>query len=118
MKKFLILIAVIFVAYTTYANNKNEKRVEKTDIHQVTERSSILSITGSIVDNKNNESLAGAAIYVDGNKYYSDLNGNFSVSHLAPGKYLLRIELISYQPTEMEVEIDSSKNINIVLNQQ
>lgn len=118
MKKSLIFIVAVFVALSVYANNENEKRVEKTAIHKVTEKSGVVSITGSIIDNKNNESLAGAAIYVDGNKYYSDLDGNFSVSQLTPGKHLLRVELISYQPTEMEVDIDNSKNINIVLNQQ
>lgn len=94
MKKILLFIVTIFVAYTAYANNENEKIVDKKANYQIVEKSSVISITGSIIDNKSNESLAGAAIYVDGNKYYSDLDGNFSVSHLTPGKHLLRVELI------------------------
>ena len=46
---------------------------------------------------------------------YSDLDGNFMIPNLQSGKHTLRIELISYEPIEMEINLLSDKNININL---
>ncbi len=118
MKKILVLLVAVFVAMSAYSNNEKAEKNEKANSAKISEKVNITSISGSIIDNKSNELLAGATIYVDGNKYYSDLDGNFTISKLSPGKHLLRVELISYQPSEIEVDIDNNKNINIVLNQQ
>ena len=117
MNKFLMLMFATFVMFTAYAGNDEAGKKEKSTSDAI-EKVSVVGISGSIIDNENNELLAGATIYIDGNKYYSDLNGNFSVSHLKPGKHLIRVEFISYQSSEIEVDINNNKKVDIVLNQQ
>ena len=36
-------------------------------------------------------------------KYYSDLDGNFAINGVKPGKYSAVVELIFYEPATMEV---------------
>ncbi|WP_332457273.1 carboxypeptidase-like regulatory domain-containing protein [Petrimonas sp.] len=119
MKTILVLIATVLLSVSVYAeDNKNDKNVKNTAVTEAVRKVNTVDISGSVVDNKSNESLAGAAIFIDGNKYYSDLDGNFSVSDLKPGKHTVRVELISYQPSEMQVDLQKDKEINIGLIQE
>lgn len=107
------------LASSIYANDdKNDKAVKNTTSTESVEKVNLVGITGAIIDKKNNESLAGATIIIEGNKYYSDLDGNFSVSNLKSGKYTMKVELISYQPSEMEIDVQVNQKINIALVQQ
>ena len=76
-----------------------------------------VQLTGSVVDDKNKETLAGATIYVDGKKYYSNLDGDFSISDMKPGKYQIKVEFISYKPVVVEVDVNKNERININLPQ-
>ena len=119
MKTILVLIATVLLSVSVYAeDNKNDKNVKSTAVTEAVRKVNTVDISGSVVDNKSNESLAGAAIFIDGNKYYSDLDGNFSVSDLKPGKHTVRVELISYQPSEMQVDLQKDKEIKIGLIQE
>jgi len=77
-----------------------------------------LQLTGSVVDEKNNETLAGVAIVVDGKKYYSDLDGKFTIADVKPGKYAVQVELISYEPVSMDVELTKNQELQISLQQK
>ena len=119
MKAILVLIATVLLSVSVYAeDNKNDKNVKSTTATEAIQKVNTLDISGSVVDNKSNESLAGAAIFIDGNKYYSDLDGNFSVSDLKPGKHTVRVELISYRPSEMQVDLQKDRKMNIGLVQE
>jgi hypothetical protein len=72
-------------------------------------------IKGLIRDSITQESLSGVSISIDSMDCYSDLDGNFMIPNLQSGKHTLRIELISYEPIEMEINLLSDKNININL---
>ncbi len=104
-KSILVLVLSVMLSASTFANvDKNsQNKLEK------------VQLTGSIMDNKNNETLAGAAVYVDGKKYYSDLDGNFFISDIKPGKYQIKVELISYKPVIMEIDVNKDEKININL---
>ncbi len=106
-KSILVLVLSVMLSASTFANvDKNsQNKLEK------------VQLTGSIMDNKNNETLAGAAVYVDGKKYYSDLDGNFFISDIKPGKYQIKVELISYKPVIMEIDVNKDEKININLPQ-
>jgi hypothetical protein len=84
----------------------------------VTESVSGLQLVGIIVDAENNETLAGALIIVNGEKYYSDLEGKFTIPHNKLGKQELTIELISYEPVSVEVDGSRNKTITIKLLQK
>ena len=46
--------------------------------------------------------------------YYSDLNGNFIIPSLNSGKHKIQVELISYEPMEIDLTKDQTLNINLI----
>lgn len=62
------------------------------------------SITGKVVDNYSGETLAGVLVTVEGTalQAYTDLDGQFSISGMNPGKYNLVLSLISYKKSLVE----------------
>lgn len=119
MKSILILTA-LFISFSTFAgtDKNSEKKGEESHVVAVVESVNALQLTGTVVDDKNNETLAGASILVDGKKYYSDLDGNFTISDVKPGKYELTVELISYEPVSIEVDLSRNQKVNIGLLQK
>lgn len=120
MKTFLAFALLLIFSVSSFAgihskNNKNTKEIEAVSS---VENVKVLQLTGVVVDEKSNETLAGATITIDGKKYYSDLDGNFSVIDVKPGKYVMVAELISYEPTSMVVDLTKDQNLNINLNQK
>jgi len=120
MKSVLVLVATLLLSVSAYAgiDNNNEKKEKESKSVARVENVNALQLSGSVVDEKNKEALAGAAIVVDGKKYYSDLDGNFIIKDVKPGKYAMIVELISYEPVSLEVNLSTSQNINIGLQQK
>ncbi|MEA4916948.1 carboxypeptidase-like regulatory domain-containing protein [Proteiniphilum sp.] len=110
-----LLISVSAIAFTD--NNGEKKSKETTSVNRV-ENVKALQLTGSVVDDKNKETLAGATIIVDGKKYYSDLDGQFSISEITPGKYKVTVELISYEPYTTEIDLKKNQKLNVSLLQK
>ena len=106
-RTILIFAAFVLLSVSAFANTgeKSEKSMET------------VQLTGSVIDDKNKETLAGATIYVDGKKYYSNLDGNFSISDMKPGKYQIKVEFISYKPVVVEIDVNKNEKININLPQ-
>lgn len=118
MKTLLSIFASLLISFTLFANpDANDKTTKKT-AEEATSTSVSLEITGSVIDKANNETLAGAVVYVDGVKVYTDLDGVFRLSHLTPGKHEVKAELISYEPSIMEIEVNNNSNITIEMSQQ
>jgi len=57
-----------------------------------------VSIQGHVTDKRSNEPLTGAAIMVEGSSKgtTADIDGNYKISGLAPGKYTLVVSYVSY----------------------
>lgn len=118
MRIILVLIAAILLSINASADDNKEHKTTRKNNTEVAYSIQTVDVRGSIIDKNSHESLAGAAIFIDGAKYYSDLEGNFSISNLKPGKHTLRVELISYQPAELEVNLKKGQKINISLVQE
>lgn len=120
MRSVLIFAASLLFIVPAFAENgsSNDEKVRETKSVALVENVNALQLTGSIVDEKNNETLAGAAIVVEGKKYYSDLDGNFTITDVKPGKYALQVELISYEPVSLEVDLTKNQNLHISLLQK
>ncbi len=106
MRTILILAASMLLSVSAaFANVEmnNDKAIET------------IRLSGSITDDKNKEALAGATVYVDGKKYYSDLDGNFSIADIKPGKYQIKVEFISYKSVTFEIDVNKDEKININL---
>ncbi|MDR1678475.1 MAG: carboxypeptidase-like regulatory domain-containing protein [Prevotellaceae bacterium] len=104
MKSIVILAASVLLSVAAFANSNeaNQKTVQ---------------LNGFVIDKENNEELVGAAIIVDGKKYYSDLDGNFSITNLKPGKCQIKVEFISYEPVVIEMDINKDETISVNLQQ-
>ena len=120
MKSTLVLVASLLLSVSAFAgiDNNNEKKEKESKSVALVENVNALQLSGSVVDEKNKEALAGAAIVVDGKKYYSDLDGNFIIKDVKPGKYAMMVELISYEPVSLEVDLTKSQKISIGLVQK
>lgn len=113
-----LLMTTSAFANSNISNNKEVKKSNETELVANVASTESLQLTGVVVDKKNNETLAGASILVDGRKFYSDLDGKFSVNDVKPGKYEIVVELISYEPISMQVDLSKNQSLNINLNQK
>jgi uncharacterized surface anchored protein len=120
MKTVLVLAASLLLSVSASAgtDNKNEKRGNESKSVTLVENVNVIQLTGSVVDEKNKEALAGATIVIEGKKYYSDLDGNFSIRDVKPGSYRLLVELISYEPVSMQVDLMKNERLHISLFQK
>lgn len=120
IKPIFLLVAAFLISISLHADT------EKGDVKKGAESSPVvinegvkaLQLLGTIVDAENNETLAGASIIVNGEKYYSDLEGKFTIPHIKPGKQELIVELISYEPVSIEVDGSKDRTITIKLLQK
>jgi TonB-dependent receptor len=62
------------------------------------------SIKGKVIDEKTGETLPGATVIIEGTSVggNTDLDGNFTIIHIAPGTYKLVCKLISYNTKIIE----------------
>ena len=120
MKAVLVLATSLLISVSAFADTeiKNNKKDNETEVVSTIENVNVLQLNGIVVDENTNETLAGATIIVDGKKYYSNLDGNFQVKDVKPGKYELIVDLISYEPVTMVVDLSKSRNLNINLHQK
>lgn len=117
MKLILIILATVAISVSVFAADNNKKTSEKV-APKVEKTTQIEQINGAVIDIKTNEALAGAAIHIGGNKIYSDLDGNFTLQNVKAGVHKIKVELISYETAEMEINVKTNEPINIPLVQK
>ncbi len=74
------------------------------------------SIEGIITDKKNQETLIGTNVVIDGTMKgtITDAKGYFQLTDLAPGIYKLRISYVSYAPVVLEnIKVEPNKTVNL-----
>lgn len=120
MKTVVVIATSLLFSLSVFAGSgdNNEKKEKESKSVALVENVHAVQLTGSVVDEKNKEALAGAAIVVDGKKYYSDLDGNFSIRDVKPGRYEMVVELISYEPVSLHVDLMKNEKLNISLLQK
>ena len=72
-------------------------------------------LTGIVLDKQTNEKLAGVAITLadTDHKIYSDVNGEFTLSGLAPGDYTVKVNCISYKERTFTLKLSGAKRENV-----
>ena len=77
------------------------------------------TVKGTVTDAKSNESLIGTTVMLKGTTIgtTTDFDGNYLIPKVQPGKHILVISFISYDPQEMEIEVKANeeKVINVKL---
>ena len=111
IKPVFLLTASLIISLSVFGGTDKSSDKATTESHavEITESVQVLQLTGTVIDEKNNETLAGASIVVD---------GNFAIADVLPGKYELTVELISYEPVSMEVDLSKDQTLNIGLLQK
>lgn len=117
MKKVLI---IAFVSIFGMALGISAKEIANTEAKAstATDFQSNTTLKGVVFDKLTNESLAGAVVTANGQKVYTDLDGNFTVQNVCNGKCRLTISLISYADQTLEVNTENSSQLKIQLSQR
>lgn len=104
MKKFLALsiLSVLFISLNL--NAEPLVQAESTTV-----------LRGLVSDKVTKETLAGAVITANGQKVYTDLDGNFTISNVCEGHCKVKIDFISYAEQSIDVDLNNTKTIEIKL---
>jgi len=115
MKNFLsiTILMLAFLNVSTLLAKTNAGAEAKTTVVANT-----VELNGFIFDKNTNESLAGVVVHVNGQKVYTDLDGNFSVSNVCSGVCELRISLISYEDRIVRIDTRKDNDLKIALKQR
>ncbi|HEY4785322.1 MAG TPA: TonB-dependent receptor, partial [Bacteroidales bacterium] len=75
---------------------------------------SAATIKGRVIDSNTHETIIGATVLVENQKYYavSDANGNYSIAGLAEGKYMLFVKSLGYITSySQEIEVKNGQDV-------
>jgi hypothetical protein len=115
MKKIMLLSVVALLTITLNVNavEPAAKAEANTEVNTISNQ-----LKGFVLDKKTNESLAGATITANGQKVYTDLDGNFTISNVCTGKCTLKISMISYEDQTIEVNTNEQTPLQVKLSQR
>lgn len=109
MKTKISLLLFLFLLPGSLLLNARDKEIKQS----ASAGASIL--TGIVLDKQTNEKLAGVAITLadTDHKIYSDVNGEFSLSGIAPGDYTVKVNCISYKERTFTLKLSGAKRENV-----
>jgi len=114
MKKMLFISLIAIMCFTLHVSAKENQNMDtKTEAIDQTH-----VLKGFVFDKSTNETLAGAIITANGQKVYSDLDGNFEVANVCGGKCEIKVSLISYVDETVEIDTNNLQSIQIKLHQR
>ncbi len=98
MKKIFVLFAALFIGIS-FSYAENDPNPENT--------APTTSMSGKVIDKVTGETLAGVMVKLDNTEKYvfSDFDGNFTFEDLKPAEYSLTLSLISYEKSELSVDL-------------
>ena len=117
MKKvlFIALVSIIGMTMNLLAKETAAPEIKPATVNTTTSSN---VVNGLVVDKLTNETLAGVVVTSNGQKVYTDLEGNFEIKNLCDGKCQLKISLISYEDQVIEVDTNHTNSLRIMLNQR
>lgn len=115
MKKLILSVIVILFAINISANSSKES-VNNEMSTKITVKDN--QVKGVVFDKSTNESLAGVAVLFNGQKVYTDLDGNFIINNVGLTQYELKITMISYEDQTLIIDPLRETSLKIALNQQ
>lgn len=76
------------------------------------------SISGTIADSRSKETIIGANVFIEGTTIgaATDLDGNFEIGSLKPGKYTVVVKYVSYKDQIIpDVEVEAGKKTTLTI---
>lgn len=103
-RMFFITAALLLVSLQSAICGNPEVKSEN--------KSNMVMVTGQVLDMNTGEALAGVLIKVGekGNPVYTDFDGKFGIKDITPGSYNVTASLISYEESEVEVDVNLDDN--------
>lgn len=97
MKKTLVIVSIIMISILGVADVYSSTGLGNPPKANA-------AISGQVLDFNTGESLAGVVVTLEGSevKTYTDLDGNFEIKGMSPGKYNLVFSFISYNKSLIE----------------
>ncbi len=111
------LLFTILILAILNVNNLSSKDKAEAEVN-ATVSASTVELNGIIFDKNTNESLAGVIVLVNGQKVYTDFDGNFTVKNVCNGICELKISLISYEDKILQIDTRKDKELRIALKQR
>lgn len=74
------------------------------------------TIKGKVFDKRSGETLPGANVFIDGRTFFgasTDINGNFTIQNVIPGKYSLICSFTGYKRQVKDVVISADQTLSI-----
>lgn len=108
MKKLFILVIALSVGLgISYAENDEISK----------NPAPTTSMSGKVIDKITGETLAGVMVELEGTDTYvfSDFDGNFTFEKLTPAEYKLTFSLISYEKSEVKVDLNKKETVEVKL---
>lgn len=117
MKKILF---IAFISIFGVVSGVSSKEAANTEIKAETSTGfqGTRTLKGVVFDKLTNENLAGVVVNANGQKVYTDLDGNFTVQNVCNGKCSITISMISYADRTMEVDTENGQQLRIELSQR
>lgn len=117
MKKVFFLIAAIALISSASVFAATPANVEiKAEANALV--ATDFTTLGKVFDKETNESLAGASVFVNGEKIYTDLDGNFKLPATVQGECVIKVSMISYQDVVLNVKLNQKDALKVALNQR
>ena len=107
----IVLLISIFAGITVI----QAKLIETRNVN-ISEQ--VQTISGIVTDKDLNETLAGAVISINGQKIYTDLDGNFTLSNISNGTHEITVIMISYETQTISMDVAKNKEIEIYLSKR
>lgn len=111
-----LFFAILMLALLNVSNLSSKDKAEAEA--KATVSVSTVELNGIIFDKNTNESLAGVVVLVNGQKVYTDFDGNFSVKNVCNGVCELKISMISYEDKILHIDTRKDSELKIALKQR
>ncbi|HOH54491.1 MAG TPA: carboxypeptidase-like regulatory domain-containing protein [Paludibacteraceae bacterium] len=106
-----VSLAFLFASFAQAGENRSTETKHNSAV------ATVAPLEGRVIDKNTHETLAGVKIIVDGQKVYTDLDGHFVITNVAPRKLQLKASMISYEDQIIEVEPQNMSSVQIQLEQ-
>lgn len=111
MKKVLLSVAAMLMIFgVLFAENDGSAGEEAVRL---------VSLSGQVTDSNSGEALVGVKVVVEETKdiVYTDFDGSFSFENLIPGSYQLTAAFISYEKSDIQVNLNQQESVEVSLEQ-
>ena len=75
------------------------------------------NISGFVTDSKTGKALAGADVFLEGTAIgdASDLNGQFLITNVSEGEYVLKTRFLGYESSSIDIIIEDNKDLDFTI---